>query len=124
MLNSIKVLLSSRPKLLSEVIKNLIAHQPDMQMVGEVLDPLQLLRVVRETSVDVIIITPLKANGEPRICHQLLVEHPRLIIVTQSAEGTAAHLYRADALKLRIDKPSSLSILDAIRKARSVIVNL
>ena len=33
----IKVLLSSRPKLLSEVIRNMIEHQADMQVVGEVL---------------------------------------------------------------------------------------
>ena len=60
-MSKINVMFSSRPKLLSEVIRNLIEHQPDMQVVGEVVDPIELIFALRETSVDVVIITPLKA---------------------------------------------------------------
>ena len=88
-----------------------------MEVVGDVHDPLQLLYAVRQTAVEVIIITPLKANGEPKICQQLLVEHPQLIIVTVSANGEAAHLYQSDVSKKRIDNPSWQSVLDTIRKA-------
>ena len=112
----IKVLLSSRPKLLSEVIRNMIENQPDMKVVGEVLDPLQLLQASRKTAVDAVIITPLKANGEPKICHLLLAEHPLLIIVTQSSKGDAAYFYQSGKDKQRIDEPSSLSILGIIRE--------
>ena len=116
-MKKIRVFLSSRPKLLSEVIRNLIKHQPDMEIVGEVLDPLQLLHASRQIKVDVVIITPLKANGEPKICHFLLAEHPRLKIVTQSANGEAAYLYQAGVSKQRIEEPSVESILSTIRKA-------
>jgi hypothetical protein len=47
-----------------------------MMMVGEVVDPIKLLNATRETAVDVVIVTPLKANGEPKICSHLLAEHP------------------------------------------------
>jgi len=123
MLKIIKVLLSSRPKLLSEVIRNLIERQPDMQVVGEVLDPLQLLRVSREILVDAIIITPLRANGEPKICHLLLEAHPRLKIVTQSASGEVAYLYQSGLLKKRIDEPSGQAILDLLRESVLTVVN-
>lgn len=112
----IKVFLSSRPKLLSEVIRNLIEHQPDMVVVGEVLDPLQLLSAARQTLVNAVIITPLRANGEPKICHQLLAEHPRLKIVTLSAKGEAAYLYQSGVPRVCIDEPSGQSILNAIRQ--------
>jgi DNA-binding NarL/FixJ family response regulator len=118
-MKKIKVLLSSRPKLLSEVIRFLIEHQPDMEIVGEVLDPLQLLHASRQAAVDVVIITPLKANGEPKICHLLLTEHPLLKIVTQSANGEAAYLYQAGVDKKRIEEPSGHSILGVIREALS-----
>lgn len=39
MYSKIKVLLASRPKLLSEVIRYLVSRQPDMEVVSEVLDP-------------------------------------------------------------------------------------
>ena len=90
----IKVMLASRPKILSDVIRNIIEHQPDMIIVGEVVDPIKLLYAIRVAAVDVIIVTPLKANGEPLICRHLLQEQPLLKIVTQSAKGDAAYLFQ------------------------------
>ena len=113
----IRVMLASRPKMISDVIRNIIAHQPDMTMVGEVIDPIRLLYAIRETSVDVVIMTPIKANGEPKICSHLMAEHPSLIIVALSAKGEAAYLYQLSVPKLRIDDPSGQSILVAIREA-------
>jgi len=45
----IKVLLASRPKLLSEVIRYLVASQADMEVMGEVLNPIELLLAVKAT---------------------------------------------------------------------------
>lgn len=112
-----KVLLASRPKLLSEVIRYLVSRQPDMEVVSEVLDPLELLLAVKATNADVVIVTPLPANGEPHICTQLLAAYAQLKIVTQSAKGEAAYLYQTGLPKLRIDEPSEQLILGAIRKS-------
>jgi len=112
----IRVLLSSRPKLLSEVLRNLIEHQPDMEVVGEIIDPIQLLLAVRITMVDVVIVTPLESNEEPKICRHLLAEYPTLKVVTLSATGAAAYLYQADVARLYIAEPSGQSILSAIRE--------
>jgi len=95
----------------------MIGHQPDMEVTGAVIDPIQLLRTVSKTIVDVVIVTPLKSNGEPKICHYLLLEYPLLIVVTQSANGEAVHLYQSDVIKIRLDDPSWQSILGAIREA-------
>jgi len=116
-MQKIKVMLASRPKLLSEVIRNIIEHQTDMELVGEVLDPLQLIYAFRETPADVVIITPLNANGEPKICHLLLNEYPKLKIITQSEKGEIAYLYQSGVEKKVIDKPSGQAILIAIRQA-------
>ena len=116
-MQKIKIMLASRPKIISDVIRNIIEHQPDMIMVGEVIDPIRLLYTIRETSVDVVILTPIKANGQPKICSHLLAEHPSLIIVALSAEGEAAYLYKLNVPRLRIDNPSGQSILVAIREA-------
>jgi NarL family two-component system response regulator LiaR len=113
----IKVMLASRPKMLSEVIRNMVEHQPDMEVVGEVLDPIELLLAAKAMPVDVVIITPLKANGNPRICSQLLGDHPLLKIMTLSAEGEAAFLYQSGSPKMCIDEPSEQSILSAIRES-------
>lgn len=116
-MSKINVMFSSRPKLLSEVIRNLIEHQPDMQVAGEVVDPIELLFALRETSVDVVIITPLKANGNPRICSQLLKEHPQLVILALTEENAAVYIFRSDRRRECIEKPSEQSILGAIRNS-------
>jgi DNA-binding NarL/FixJ family response regulator len=116
-MRKINVMLASRPKMISDVIRNIIDRQQDMTMIREVIDPIKLLLATRETWVDVVIVTPLKANGEPKICSHLLAEHPRLKIVTFSAKGEAAYLYQSGVSKLRIDEPCGQSILGAIRKA-------
>src|SRR5574341_538475 len=113
----IKVLLASRPKLLSEVIRYLVARQPDMEVVSEVLDPIDLLFAVKATNADVVIVTPLPANGEPHICTQLLAAYAKLKIITQSAKGEAAYLYQSGSPKQRIEEPSAQLILGAIRES-------
>ncbi|NUM75012.1 response regulator transcription factor [candidate division KSB1 bacterium] len=117
MYSKIKVLLASRPKLLSEVIRYLVSRQPDMEVVSEVLDPLELLLAVKVTNADVVIVTPLPANGEPHICTQLLAAYAQLKIVTQSAKGEAAYLYQSGTPKQRIDEPSAELILGVIRES-------
>ena len=115
-MNKIRILLSSRPKLLSEVIRNMIEHQADMEVVGEIIDPIQLLLAVRITKVDVVIVTPLDSSGEPKICRHLLAEYPTLKVVTLSADGEAAYLYQTDVPRLCLAEPSGQSILNAIRE--------
>lgn len=117
----IKVLLASRPKLLSEVIRYLVTRQPDMEVVSEVLDPIELLFAARATSVDVVIVTPLDSDGETKLCRHLLAEHPHLIIVALSAQGEAAFLYGSRSPKKRVDEPSEQSILGAVRAAMKPI---
>ena len=118
-MQTIKVLLASRPKMLSEVIRSIVEHQPDMEVVGEVLDPIELLIAAKVVPVDVVIITPLKSNGEPRICSQLFEVHPLLKIVILSSEGEAAYLYQSGLPRQRIDEPSEEAILGIIRKSIS-----
>lgn len=113
----IKVLIASRPKLLSEVIRYMVARQSDMEVMGEVRDPIELRSAVKVTGAQVVIVTPLPANGEPYICTELLAAYPLLIIVTQSAKGEAAYLYQSGSPKRRIEEPSEQLILGAIRES-------
>lgn len=112
----IRIMLASRPQLFSEVIRRMVEHQPDMEVVGEVLDPIKLIGAVREFQVDAVIITLIQTVGEPRICSQLLNEHPLLKVVTLSAEGNTAYLYQSDLPKIRFHEPCEEEILGAIRK--------
>ena len=121
-MHQINIMFSSRPKLLSEVIRNLIEHQPDMKVAGEVVDPIELIFALRETPVDVVIITPLKANGDPRICSQLIKEHPQLVILTLTEENEAVYIFQSGSRRKCIERPSEQIIIDAIRRSLGPVV--
>ena len=104
--------------MLSEVIRTMIEQQPDMVVVTEVYDPIELLFAVKEILVDVIIIIiPVKVNGMPKICRRLLIEKPLLKIMTITTEGKSAILYQSDCPDTQIDKPSKQTVIDVIRKS-------
>ncbi|MBN1481807.1 hypothetical protein JXA70_16165 [candidate division KSB1 bacterium] len=103
--------------MLSEVIKSMVEHQPDMEVVGEVLDPIELLTAVKMLSVDVVIIAPMEIKGEPRICVHLLEKHPLLKIIILSSESEAGFLYQSDAPVLQIKDPTEQAVFDAIRRS-------
>jgi DNA-binding NarL/FixJ family response regulator len=114
-MQKIKKILASRPKMLSDVFRNMIEHQSDMVVVGEVIDPIELLNISKDTAVDVVIVTPLKSNGEPKICSHLLLEYLLLKVVTLSAKGELTYLYQSELPRLCINEPSAQAILGAIR---------
>ena len=113
-MKKIKVLLPGRPKFLSEVIRNMIAHQPDRIMVDDIIDPIKLLHASRRTLVDMVIVTSLKAAGMPNICSRLLAEHPRMKIVTLSSNGEAAYLYHSGSGRQRSAELSGQLIFGTI----------
>lgn len=120
-MQKIKVMLASRPKIISDVIRNMIESQPDMTLLGEVIDPIQLIVATSEREVDVVIVTPLRAKSEPIICRRLLEEHPNLKVVVLMAKGDAAYLYQSGADKKLIEDPGAESILEVIRDSVNLI---
>jgi hypothetical protein len=46
-MQEIKVMLASRPQMISEIIRNIIEVQQDMIIVGNVIDPIKLLFAIR-----------------------------------------------------------------------------
>jgi DNA-binding NarL/FixJ family response regulator len=111
---------SSRPKLLSEVMRNLIERQPDMKVVGEAVDPIELISALRVTPADVVIITPHKANGYPRICVQLLKEHPQLRILILTLKIAAVYIYQSGSRRKHIRKPTERILIDVIRNQKQL----
>jgi DNA-binding NarL/FixJ family response regulator len=120
-MQKIKIMIASRPKIISDVIRNMIESQPDMQLLDEVIDPIRLLYATNETDVDVVIVTPLKMKGDPLICSHLLAEHPNLKIIVLKAEGDAAYLFQSGHDKQLIKDPSKSTILNIIRDSVNLI---
>lgn len=111
-------MVASRPKILSDVIINFINKQDDMLIVGDIIDPIHLLYTTKETATDVIILSPLQENGEPKICKHLLAEQAHLKIIVIHAKGKSAWLYQSGLERTLISNPTEHTIINTIRESQ------
>ena len=102
--------------MLRELLKDLIGRQDDMAVVGEALDPLEILYAVRKTEAEVVV-TTLPESGEPGISSHLLAEYPELVVVALAPDGNQAMLYRQVLLEERLDGTADEVLLSTLRQA-------
>jgi len=78
---TIRVLVANRPRLMREIILTTFAEQPDIEIVGEVEDESEILANVKKTLPNFVVIALDQPGKRPRICDDLLREHPEVRVV-------------------------------------------
>ena len=73
---SIRVLVANHPRLMREIVLTTFADQPDIEIVGEVADESDISASVKKTLPNVVVIALDQPGVRPRICDELLREHP------------------------------------------------
>jgi DNA-binding NarL/FixJ family response regulator len=65
----------------SERLQKLIQQDADIEIVGQVTDPVDVLVAVKETQADVVIQQFPQSGSLPGICSNLLMEYPHLLVI-------------------------------------------
>ena len=89
LVNRIRVLLANHPLMVPDTIRQLVAGQEDMELVGDCRGPMKILQETGRTKADAVILAQ-EGRDEPGICSQLLVAYPDLIIMSVIQDLTAA----------------------------------
>jgi DNA-binding NarL/FixJ family response regulator len=116
-LEKIRILLEDTPCVLVAQLKNLIECQADMEVVGEVATPIELLLAVPETRAQVVILASGMSEEQPGVASHLLSEYPDVLIVCVSSATKGGSLYQRRLLKKDLPGASVEQILAAIRSA-------
>jgi hypothetical protein len=112
---SIRVILVGIPQLLADIVEELIARQPDIELVGAVEASRDLRRTVRRTQPDVIVCRASGARLPPAYC-ELLEAHPHLRVLAIEASDRTGFAYDLRPVRTPLDVwPQGL--IDAIRSA-------
>jgi len=77
----VRILLGSVSREWKRKIIEVVGSDHNLEIVGDVADPLDLLVQARERKTDVIVLSQLPDGGEPGICSHLLLEHPNMVLV-------------------------------------------
>jgi hypothetical protein len=115
-LDHIRVLLVRVPGILGEIITNIVADEPDMEIVGDIGEYDELLPATRTTSADAVIIG-LDDGELPDVCQELLDERPRVTLVGVHGGGRHAFTYALRAQRVPIGEVSPPDLVEGIRNA-------
>ncbi len=119
MSHRVKVLMANRPQAARAFLEVLFQEQDDIQVVGVVLDPIELLISIEDVEADVVVITLPESGGIPGICSHLLYQYPALLILALSADCQELWIYRQVIESTPLDGGTSDNILAAIRRFKA-----
>src|SRR5712691_240023 len=94
----IRVLVANRPRFLRELILELFADEPDIEVVGEVTesDYENIGTVIDQTRPEFLILGLEKMGVRPPLCEALLRRHPELKILVVADNNESSVFYWAN----------------------------
>jgi hypothetical protein len=115
-LKPIRILLAGMPRMLVDIVKDVIASHEDIDVAGEIEGHTGLLAAAMQTQADVVVLREA-AGGASEIYHELLRGCPKLKILAITADGRRGFLHRLQPRVVALGELSSSSLIDAIRNA-------
>ncbi len=118
----VRVLVANRPRLMREMVMTTIADQPDIEIVGEVVNEKDLNDIVEQTQPDVLIVALEEPERPLGKCGFLLGRYPRMRILALAPEQNRGVYYWA-MIDIR-NKPvesSEAGMLNAIREKPGIV---
>ncbi len=113
---AIRVLVANRPRLMRELILTTFADQPDIEIVGEVTEESEISENIKKTLPNFVVIALDHPSRRPRLCDELLREHPEVRVIAVAPEKNSIVYYWA-SLDIHCDniEASEEGILNAMR---------
>lgn len=111
----LRIVLINMPRMLREIIREVVSPQPDMEVAGEFAAAHSLLEAVERTQADFVI----TGTGDAELADvgRVLREWPRLKVLAVAADGRQTYLYELRPQKVHLGEVSPQNLLDALRSA-------
>jgi chemotaxis response regulator CheB len=99
-----------------ETILSTFADQPDIEIVGEVVDDSEIVESVKKTLPNFVVIALDRPGERPRVCDDLLREHPEVrIIAVAPAKNYVVYYWASLDIHSSNIEPSEEGMLNALR---------
>jgi len=100
------------PRILRDIVRDVAARDPTLEVVGEVASPSDLATAARQYDPDVIVTQD--SGSEEREIGALLEAHPRTRVLTIAGDGARGVLYRLTPEAVPLGDLSPESLLEAM----------
>jgi chemotaxis response regulator CheB len=122
MVKTFRVLMANQPKLMRELLVEMLEEESWIQIVGEVTQENEIRDLVLKTGPDLLVVTAEKPGMRPAICDELLREFPALRIIAVAAQESYSVCYWA-SLDIHADdiEPSEQGFLSAVKSVAETV---
>jgi chemotaxis response regulator CheB len=115
---TIRVLVANRPRLMRETILATFADQADVEIVGEVADDSEIIESVNRTRPNFVVIALDQPGSRPRVCDDLLREHPEVrVIAVAPARNYVVYYWASLDIHSSNIEASEEGMLNALRSS-------
>jgi DNA-binding NarL/FixJ family response regulator len=113
---SIGILLVEMPRMLHDVVRNIIDAEPDLSVVAERVAVGAVADCVERERPDVVVLLA-KSGSPPEMCEELLSRFPELAVVALENGGLRGSIYMLRPTRFRVAEISRTELVTAIRRA-------
>jgi chemotaxis response regulator CheB len=111
-----RVLVAYRPRLMRELVMATIADQPDIEVVGEVLDETRIAETAEEARPDVLLLAMENPEKQSALCGFLLGRYPEMRILALAPErNKGIHFWAVVDIRSEELQSCEANVLQALR---------
>ncbi len=93
----IRVVVAIQPRLMRELVLAIIADEPNIEVVAEVQNEMEIVQVVDGAHPDFLIVSLNESSQRPACCDILLLRYPELRILALAPERNRGMFYYRDS---------------------------
>ena len=115
-MKTIRVLVANRPRLIRELVMATISDQPDIEIVGEVLEESEIEGAVDKSCPDFLIVALEETDRMSQICQLVMQHHPEMRVIAIAPDRNSSMFYWA-SLRIQSNQieASEAGVLGALR---------
>ncbi len=114
----IRVLVANQPRLMRELVLEIIADQPDIEIVGTVQEQAEVADMVDKTRPDYLIIALEQNQDHQAYCGFLLGRYPQMRILAVAAQGGDSVCYWVhQEIRRRVVETSQAGLISVLSEA-------
>lgn len=122
MLKTFRILVANEPMLMRELLVEMLAEEPWIEIVEQVAQEAEIRDLVQQTAPDLLVVTAEKPGKRPAICDALLKEFPALRIIAVAPQENYIVCYWASLDIHAADVESSeQGFLSAVRNVAGIV---
>lgn len=112
-MTSTRILLVALPRMLEEIVSDVLASQRGVQVAGTMRTADQLTRKVARARPDVVVL----GGDNPPLAAELLEQSPRLKVLALAEEGQDSWLYSLTPVRTRLGALSTARLVGIVKNA-------